>query len=287
MPPRNVAIVGLESSHAEEIIRHLNVDAAADASVRVQALVAHPDAERTRFLAALGGIDRIVDDPAELRGEVDGVVVTSRDGAQHRAQAVPFLEAGTPVWVDKPLATSAVDAREIVAAAERGGAALTSSSTLRWSAEMAAAADGVSRIGALQSVRVTGPADAGHPHGGLFFYGIHVADLAQRLLPGEPEHVAVDALPDGVVATYRLRGVPVSLELIRPTATTQVPFHVAAVGREGIVSRDIAVGPGYMKPAVDAFVDMLVSGRQPLSAAEMLAPIVVLERIAAELPQAH
>lgn len=119
METKNVAIVGIENSHAEEIIRYLNVEQPADVPVRVVALVAGED-ERTRELAALGGIDRIVAESSDLLGMVDALIVTSRDGALHRAHAVPFLEAGTPVWVDKPLAASVADAEEIIAAAERG-----------------------------------------------------------------------------------------------------------------------------------------------------------------------
>ena len=279
METKNVAIVGIENSHAEEIIRYLNVEQPADVPVRVVALVAG-DEDRTRELAELGGIERIVAESADLLGTVDALIVTSRDGALHRAHAVPFLEAGTPVWVDKPLAASVADAEEIVAAAERGGTQLTSSSALRWVADTDAVVDGLASIGELQAVTVTGPADAGSPYSGIFFYGIHIADVAQRLVPGAPEDIDVQPLPGGVVARYRVGGVLVTLEFVRPDGIGQVPFRATAVGSHGVVSRDIVLGADYVQPGVDAFAGMLATGRPPLPAAQLLAPIAVLESVA-------
>lgn len=278
METKNVAIVGIENTHATEIVRHLNGEEAADLPVRVSALVAG-EVERTRELAELGAITRIAPEVSELNGAVDALIVTSRDGALHRALAVPFLEAGTPVWVDKPLATTLDDADAILAAAERGGTTVTSFSTLRWLDDTAAIADAVAGVGALQSLTVSGPADADSPHGGLFFYGIHHADVAQHLLPGAAEGVEVERADGRVVARYRVGGVPVVLDFVRPEGDAAVPFHVTAVGTGGTVERDIEVGPDYVRPGVDAFVRMLLTGETPVPVAQLRAPIAVLEQI--------
>lgn len=278
METKNVAIVGIENTHATEIVRHLNGEEAADLPVRVSALVAG-EVERTRELAELGAITRIAPEVSELNGAVDALIVTSRDGALHRALAVPFLEAGTPVWVDKPLATTLDDADAILAAAERGGTTVTSFSTLRWLDDTAAIADAVAGVGALQSLTVSGPADADSPHGGLFFYGIHHADVAQHLLPGAAEGVEVERADGRVVARYRVGGVPVVLDFVRPVGDAAVPFHVTAVGTGGTVERDIEVGPDYVRPGVDAFVRMLLTGETPVPVAQLREPIAVLEQI--------
>ncbi|MFD6816571.1 Gfo/Idh/MocA family oxidoreductase [Microbacterium sp. NPDC059771] len=278
METKNVAIVGIENTHATEIVRHLNGEEAADLPVRVSALVAG-EVERTRELAELGAITRIAPEVSELNGAVDALIVTSRDGALHRALAVPFLEAGTPVWVDKPLATTLDDADAILAAAERGGTTVTSFSTLRWLDDTAAIADAVAGVGALQSLTVSGPADADSPHGGLFFYGIHHADVAQHLLPGAAEGVEVERADGRVVARYRVGGVPVVLDFVRPEGDAAVPFHVTAVGTGGTVERDIEVGPDYVRPGVDAFVRMLLTGETPVPVAQLREPVAVLEQI--------
>lgn len=278
---KSVGIVGIENSHATEIVRFLNADAA-EVPVRITALVAG-EPERTRELADLGGIERVVDDAAALLGTVDALIVTARDGADHRALAVPFLEAGVPVWVDKPLAATVADADAILAAAERGRALVTSSSTLRWLAETAALTTEAARVGEVQAVTVTGPADPDSPYSGIFFYGIHIADLAQALRPGTAEDVEVRFLPAGIVVRSRVGGVPVTLEFVRPDGDRQVPFRATVVGRHGIASREIPIGPGYVRPGVRAFAGMLETGELPVPASEMRAPIAVLEKVAEAL----
>src|SRR5690242_13046878 len=107
-----IALVGTENSHAREIIRHLNTHPISDAA-RIVALVGADD-EHNQALLAAGNITRLVPTSQELIGSVDALIVTNRDGALHRGHAVPFLDAGLPVWVDKPLAASTADARAIL-----------------------------------------------------------------------------------------------------------------------------------------------------------------------------
>lgn len=273
-----VAIAGIENSHALEIIQYLNVDRPAGIPVRVTALVTG-ELNRTAELAKLGGIDTVVDSAAELQDRIDALIVTSRDGALHRDLAVPFLEIGIPVWVDKPLAASVADAEDIIDAAERGGAAMSSSSALRWVSDTQELAESLDEVGELQTLTLTGPADPDSEHSGIFFYGIHIADVAQRLLPGLPEDINISGTRNTIVARYRVGGVLVTLEFVRPDSDGRVPFRATAVGRHGVISQDIRLRENYVQPGVDVFAEMLASGIPPIPAEQMLAPIKILEII--------
>lgn len=266
-----IALVGTENSHADHIVRLLNVDRIADA--RIVALVG--DDEKTRKLAAVGGISDVVPTSAELIGSVDALIITNRDGALHRELAVPFLEAGIPVWVDKPLAAGTADARAILDAAR--DTLVTSYSAVRWvaDADAIAAAD----VGAVQTVTVTGPADPDSEYSGIFFYGIHIADLAQRLAPGEPGPVEVERVGSTIVARYRSGEVLVTLQFVKPTAEARVPFHAAVVGPTGLASQAIQLDDDYVVPGLKVFLQMLETGERPLDDATMLAPITVLEQL--------
>jgi predicted dehydrogenase len=269
-----IALVGTENSHADHIVRALNVDQISDA--RVVALVG--DDEKTRKLAALGEIADVVPTSGELIGSVDALIVTNRDGAVHRELAVPFLDAGIPVWVDKPLAASTADARAILDAARRSGTPVTSYSAVRWVADADAIA--AASVGEVQTVTVTGPADPDSEYSGIFFYGIHIADLAQRLAPGEPGPVAVEHVGSTVVARYRSDGVLVTLQFVKPTdAGGRVPFHAAVTGRTGLASQVVELDAEYVVPGLKVFLKMLETGEQPLDDATLLAPITVLEQI--------
>lgn len=54
-------------------------------------------------------IPRMVSDPSEMLGDVDAVIIARGDWENHAFFALPFLDAGIPVFVDKPLTLDAAD----------------------------------------------------------------------------------------------------------------------------------------------------------------------------------
>jgi len=84
--------------------------------------VAEPDTERREAAAAQFGCVGVTT-AGELVGLVDAAVVAAPT-TQHAALALPLLEAGIDVLIEKPIASTVVEARRIVAAAERHGRVL-------------------------------------------------------------------------------------------------------------------------------------------------------------------
>ncbi len=109
-PVLRVGVVGaggMGARHARNLLR------SADA-VRVVA-VADADVQRAEKLAAECGGARVFQDGRELvaHPEVDAVVVASPDPT-HAGYVLACVEAGKPVFCEKPLATRAEEARAIV-----------------------------------------------------------------------------------------------------------------------------------------------------------------------------
>jgi scyllo-inositol 2-dehydrogenase (NADP+) len=102
--------------------------------VRLAAVVTRDAARRAQAMREHPGI-ALVDDAATLlrrgRDEIDLAVVATPNRS-HVALAMAALEAGVPVVVDKPLATSAADARRLHEEARRRGAWLTVFQNRRW-----------------------------------------------------------------------------------------------------------------------------------------------------------
>lgn len=281
-----IGVVGTENSHVDHFVRFLNIEHRHGAA-RVVAL-AGGDSERNQALAEAGGIDTIVESAGDLAGLADAVIVSSRDGRSHRADAVPLLEAGIPVLVDKPLAASATDAEAIVAAARRGGVPLVSASALRFVPEMAALTAAPDRIGPLTAVQVTGPADPASPHAGLYYYGVHHAEAALQVIgepgarsPADPVHVQRAGI--AVVATTTVADVHVVLTFVPAAESQAVPFHVTAVGTRGIETYPLTLGPDYNAPVLDRFLRAVEDGVSPVADDALLAPIVLLDAITARL----
>lgn len=273
----HIGIIGTENTHVDHIVDHLNVRRLGG-EARIVALSGGAS-ERNEKLRAKGGIDRLVEQPEDLLGLVDAVIITDRHGGLHREHAVPFLAEGLPVFVDKPLACSEADARAIVALAREHDAPLTSSSAVRWVPDTDALVEQASSLGALQTVITTGPADPDSPYGGLYFYGIHPVDVALRLVPGAIGDVRVEQIADTVIATAEVGGVRVVVQLVLPGPDSRVPFHGMVVGRHGLAARELTLGPSYVEPGLRAFLTMAETRRPPIAYDDLVRPMQFLDAI--------
>lgn len=93
------------------------------------------DPEDAPKVAAAARIEHVVRAPEEVIGQVDAVVLATDDGNDHVRRARPFVAAGLPVFVDKPLAINVPDLRQFVTW-ERGGARILSNSGMRYAPEI-------------------------------------------------------------------------------------------------------------------------------------------------------
>lgn len=83
--------------------------------------------ERAEDIARASLIPEVVDDPREMIGRVDAVIVATDVGSEHAARCRPFIEAGIPLFIDKPMVDNEEDLRTFVRWRKDGARFLTSS----------------------------------------------------------------------------------------------------------------------------------------------------------------
>ena len=99
-------------------------------------------------------IPNVVEKPTDVIGQVDAVIIATDIGAEHVERARPFIEAGLPVFVDKPMTDNAPDLRvftDWVAA----GKPILSSSCMRYAKEYLPYRLSTHELGALRFVSIT------------------------------------------------------------------------------------------------------------------------------------
>ncbi len=67
---------------------------------------------------------------------------------------------------------------------------------------------------------------------------------------------------------------------VAPVGGVSVAFHAMATTASTVRARELAQGPRYLEPGLDAFFHMLHSGRPVVSDEEMLRPIRFLAAVA-------
>lgn len=270
-----IGLVGTQSDHAADFLRMIN---AGDSGRGARfGAVWGEEAEHTTELASRYPGLAVAASPDSFAGEVDAAVIVVRDGNRHRELALPFLQRGLPVFIDKPLACSLADADALLDSAPQSGARLLSASALRWQPDTDAVARRIAELGGATSLVATGTFYPDSEYGGLFYYGIHAAELAVQLAGSAITDMAVERVGvDGVVVRGRAGTTAVAVRLVPPPPSGEISFSVAAQCRDGNLDQRIGLGDDYMAPVVERFVTMIRDGTSPLSRDEMRTPIALL-----------
>ena len=275
-----IGIVGSDNSHAIALSQLCNLsDTEAQRAVkgaRVVALYGRV-AERNEEVAEKGKIPKIVKRHTDMIGDVDMVFVVFRHGGLHYRHVRAFLEARIPAFVDKPFAGKASDAMKMIALAKRKRVLLTSFSTVRFSQSTADVAKQCADLGGARSGTFAGPCDPVSEYGGVHFYGIHAVEVMQEVMglgvtavsatQTGGNTLAMIEYPDGRNAAVHLN------------KDAKGGFFASAFCTGGYAGGPLDTSDCYLKGILQ-MLGMYRKGKRPLTYAQMLEPIRVLDAIA-------
>lgn len=233
-PPENLGIPGAR-------VTHVWCDDPADAAK----------------IAKAAFIPNVVDRPEDVLGEVDAVIIPTDRGWEHVDRARPFIDAGLPLFIDKPLCDREEDLRQFIAW-HNSGKAFLSTSAMHYAKEFAAAREDLSEaVGRLQLLTITTPKSWER-------YGIHALEAVYPMLkPGGWLSVANTGTETAnIVHARHADGVDVVLAAVDGMYGGFCKLN--AHGTTGSLSTAIADTFFAFKSQLDAFVDYLRTGRLPV-----------------------
>jgi len=268
-----LGIIGTDTSHATAFTEILNNEASPDHVPGGRVVAAFkggsPDVESSaarvdKFAEELRSKWKIqfYSSIAELCRHVDGVLLESVDGRVHLAQARLVFGAHKPVFIDKPLAATLEDAREIARLAADAGVPWFSASSLRYG-EIAdtmkfADAKGVDTWG-------PGPLEEHHPLD-LSWYAIHPIELLYTLMGPGCEEVSRAAAPDSDVIVGRWKdGKLGTVRTLRPYGD-----YGAVVFRPQQIVQSRPHATDSYRPLLVEVMKFFESGQPPVPNAETL-----------------
>lgn len=142
--------------------------------------------ETTRKLCAAARIPHAVGDYRSMQGEVDALIVARDDFENHLEIARPFLESGTPVFIDKPLALRPDELSYYKPFLESGQ--LMSCSGMRYARELDELRANLPACGKLRIIR-----------GAVVLtwekYGVHLLEAILSMIPARPLSVYMHDAP--------------------------------------------------------------------------------------------
>jgi len=149
------------------------------------------DRKLSEHIAAASLIPLVVDKPEEMIEEVDGVLLARDDAENHLQFAVPFLEAGLPVYIDKPIAYTTEELEKIYALEKYEGQIFTCSAT-RYAKELQPTQEEREKIGNIKFIQAISVKDWDR-------YAIHAIEPALKIIGHEavPVKKALSSFGDG------------------------------------------------------------------------------------------
>jgi len=224
------------------------------------------DAEES---ADVCSIDQVVRRKEDMIGQVDGVILADDCTMKHQKRAAPFLKAGLPTFIDKPLSPDPAEAAGIIRMAKKHKAPLMSCSALRYAREVVEHQAEFRKLGKIQ----TGNSICG---GDLVFYGIHAMELLYANVgPGIRSVRNIGSKGKDIVVLKMKDGRNFTVTVFQ---TTRYLFQMTLYGEKGWKQVTITDYDYFYSRMMMAFAKMVRTGKEPVPLAQTLEIIKTLAK---------
>ena len=114
------------------------------------------DIELSHRVAKASLIAHVVETPEKMLGQIDALLLARDDAENHLAYATPYLKAGIPVYIDKPVALSLEGMEKLYRLQQYDGQIFTCSA-LRYAKELMLSENDCERIGQVKYIQASTP----------------------------------------------------------------------------------------------------------------------------------
>lgn len=209
------------------------------------------DAESVAKSAQIGVVVRR---PTDVIGNVDAVVIPTDKGDEHLERARPFVEAGLPVFIDKPLTICREHLQQFIRW-HNEGKRIYSSSAMRFATEFLELRKRLDEVGEPRLIVVTCAKSWER-------YGIHALEAVYGLLPpGGWQDACNTGSPRANIVHLR-HELPVDVVIAVNYDMFGGFCHVSVYGTQGRLDARFADSFSAFKSQLQAFVDAL-RGKSP------------------------
>jgi hypothetical protein len=225
--------------------------------------------EMSEHIAASSNIATVVTNMEDMIGSIDALLLARDDAENHYEMALPFLKAGIPIFIDKPLAIEINEAEKIWAMQQFNNQVFSSSS-LRYANELLLTAEERKMIGEIKLVE-------GSVMKYWETYGIHILEPLVAQLPHRGELLAVKN-----ITTSTHKQVMVQWENItgyfKNTGSIPSPLEIRFFGEKGNIAKTFSDSFNAFKNSLEIFIDVVHHPEKNISQKETLELVTILEK---------
>jgi hypothetical protein len=220
-------------------------------------------------IAKAGLIDHVVADYRDMIGHVDALLLARDDAETHELYAAAFLDAGIPVYIDKPLALSLDSAHRILARQQYPGQVF-SCSALKYAAELMLSEQERQQLGRIRLVQATVPKDWDR-------YAMHAIDPILLLAAPQGPLLDTHVVRHGEVSCLTARYDDGLVVQVTASGSVVAPIAIRFHGELGWTSKMFADSFAAFRAALHDFVQGVIHRDVRSSPQSMLAAVALLE----------
>ena len=186
------------------------------------------DINLSKHIASAALIGNIVTDYKELIENVDAILLARDDAENHFEFAKPFLKAGMPIYIDKPLALTVSEAEKIISLQSYEGQ-LFSCSANRYAPELELNDEKKKIVGNIRSIR-------GYVQKSWEKYAVHIIEPMLKLIPdrGEITDSKMQRSDDKVLlSVFFKNGIDIQ---IKTFGNYKIPTSLQIIGTKGNIT---------------------------------------------------
>jgi len=249
--PVEISMVGYPAVSA---YLEANKDTLGIAGARVTCVWAQ-DTRIAKSIAKTTGIGHIADSLDEMVPLVDAVILARDDAENHVAMTKPFIDAGIPVFIDKPIAVTKEELAYFSEEYSRGKL-IMSCSSMRYANEARVVKQELLSLGKLELATAVGKKDWAK-------YGVHLLEALFSLLD-DPKPVAVKHIGNtnkDIVHVEFENGFHATLHLFMDISST---FQLSVYGQNGWRLIDIKNSYSMFRDNIIEFIRSVQEGKARL-----------------------
>lgn len=214
------------------------------------------DRKISESIAMSSKIARIVENLEDMIPWVDAVLLSRDDPGNHLAMAKPFLDAGIPLFIDKPLAITLEELRYFSEESAKGKL-LMSCSSMRYANECRIVKQEINTLGKLELATAVGKKD-------WIKYGVHLLEALFSLLDDpSPAFVKyIGKTEKDIVHIEFESGLQATVHLFMDIVGT---FQLSLFGQQGWRLIDIKNSYSMFRDNIIEFIRSVQEGRPRLS----------------------
>jgi predicted dehydrogenase len=273
---KKIVILGCENSHAEAFLEFIKKD---PGYPDIEVIGVYSDeAEPAKALGEKFGV-AVMEDYADGVGKVDAVMVPARHGDNHLKYALPYIESGVPMFIDKPFTVSEDEAIELVTKCKAANVRLTGGSSLRhdpYIQELKADAtnkvDGETLGGTLRA-----PLASDSAYGGFYFYAGHLTEMVLEVFGKNPKSVKAYSAGKQITVVFRYGAFDVTGVFVEHGYSC---YYASRYSENTIKGQkiDLANSPCF-KLEFEEFYNLLCGKEMTNTYSDFVAPVFVMNAI--------